>query len=395
MEKPLWMISITHMFLEIYLLIQVALIPVITREFQLSLLEASLVATVPSLVALLMNIPSGFLADHFRTNHLLFASMLIEALSALLISQTNNFWMLVLGVSLMKIASPIYHISGLSQISRFAKPEHMGKSIGFHNALGSLGSAAGIVSLALFLSTLGWRWTYLFWAFPILVWGFILLKSPQLKTKRTKKTKIEKQDRLTKLSLIFSAPLLVFLVAIGTREVGSTGISTFMTTYFVSTRGLSESTASLIFGLGPFMGIVGSLGGGYLTERTGAKKTLSWAVLGCAISLSILSLMTQVYLLVLIYLVYAFFSNSIWSPMNTIVAAITPESERGLSYSIYFFTEGLIASFTPTLVAGVIELSDVWFIFPFSIIFMIIGLIILQFLPSKNKFNKKLTRRIK
>ncbi len=393
MKKPLWMICITHMFLEIYLLIQVALIPVITREFQLSLLEASLVVTVPSLIMLLMNIPSGFLADRFSTNHLLFASMLIEGLSALLISQTNNFWMLVLGVSLMKIASPVYHISGLSQISRFAKPERMGRTIGVHNALGSLGSAAGVISLALFLSTLGWRWSYLFWAFPILVWGFILLESPQLKTKRTEKTKSEKQDRPTKLSLIFSAPLLVFLVAIGTREVGSTGISTFTTTYFVSTRGLSESTASLIFGLGPFMGIVGSLGGGYLTERTGAKRALSWAVLGCAISLSILSLMTHVYLLVLVYLVYAFFSNSLWSPMNTIVSAITPESERGLSYSIYFFTEGLIASFTPTLVAGVIELSDVWFIFPFSIIFMITGLIILQFLPNpKNKFNKKLAR---
>jgi len=385
MEKPLWMICVTHMFLETYLLVQVALIPVIAREFQLSLLEASLVATVPSLFTLLMNIPSGFLADRFSTNHLLFASMLIEGLSALLISQTYNFWMLVLGVSLMKIASPIYHISGLSQISRFAKPERMGRSIGFHNALGSLGSAAGVVSLAVFLSTLGWRWSYLFWAFPILIWGFILLRSPQLKTKPTDKTEIEKQERLMKLSLIFSAPLLIFLVAIGIREVGSTGISTFMTTYFVSTRGLSESTASLIFGLGPFMGIVGSLAGGYMTERTGAKKALSWAVLGCVVSLSILSLMTHVYLLVLVYLVYALFGNSLWSPMNTIVAAITPESERGLSYSIYFFTEGLIASFTPTLVAGVIELSDVWFIFPFSIIFMIMGLIILQFLPKPKK----------
>jgi len=311
--------------------------------------------------------------------------MLIEGLSALLISQTYNFWMLVLGVSLMKIASPIYHISGLSQISRFAKPERMGRSIGFHNALGSLGSAAGVVSLAVFLSTLGWRWSYLFWAFPILIWGFVLLRSPQLKIKPTDKTEIEKQERLMKLSLIFSAPLLIFLVAIGIREVGSTGISTFMTTYFVSTRGLSESTASLIFGLGPFMGIVGSLGGGYMTERTGAKKALSWAVLGCVVSLSILSLMTHIYLLVLVYLVYALFGNSLWSPMNTIVAAITPESERGLSYSIYFFMEGLIASFTPTLVAGVIELSDVWFVFPFSIIFMIMGLIILQFLPKPKK----------
>ncbi len=385
MEKPLWMIYITHMFLEVYLLIQVALIPVITREFQLSLLEASLVASVPSLVTLLMNIPSGFLADRFSTHHLLFSSMLIEGFSALLISQTKSFWMLMLGVSLMKIAFPLYHISGLSQISRFTKVERMGRAIGFHNALGSLGSAAGVFSLAVFLATLGWRWSYLFWAFPIFVWGFMLLKSSQLKTKRREKTEIEKQDGLLKFSLVFSAPLLVFLVAIGLRGIGSTGISTFMTTYFVSTRGLSEFTASLIFGLGPFMGIVGSLGGGYLTERAGAKKALSWGVLGCVLSLSILSLMTQVYLLVLVYLVYAFFSNCLWSPMNTIVAAITPESERGLSYSIYFLTEGLIASFTPTLAAGVIELSDVWFVFPFSIISMILGLIIIQFLPNLKK----------
>lgn len=44
MEKPVWMICLTHMFIEIYLLVQVALIPVIVQEFQLSLVEASLIA---------------------------------------------------------------------------------------------------------------------------------------------------------------------------------------------------------------------------------------------------------------------------------------------------------------------------------------------------------------
>jgi hypothetical protein len=62
-EKPIWMVCTTHMFVEVFLLTQVALIPVIVREFQLGLLEASLVAAVPSLVALCMNIPSGLLAD--------------------------------------------------------------------------------------------------------------------------------------------------------------------------------------------------------------------------------------------------------------------------------------------------------------------------------------------
>jgi len=57
MEKRFWMICSTHMFLEVYLMIQVALIPVYIKEFQLSLLEVSLVATIPSFVQLLMNVP--------------------------------------------------------------------------------------------------------------------------------------------------------------------------------------------------------------------------------------------------------------------------------------------------------------------------------------------------
>jgi len=132
MEKPFWMVCITHMFIEVYFLVQVALIPVYIREFGLSLIEASLLATAPNLFQLLLNIPAGFLADRFSTNHLLFTSMLLEGFSALLVSQTSNFWALVLGVSVMRVSSHIYHISGLSQISGIVEREQMSRSMGFH-----------------------------------------------------------------------------------------------------------------------------------------------------------------------------------------------------------------------------------------------------------------------
>jgi FSR family fosmidomycin resistance protein-like MFS transporter len=382
MEKPLWMICITHMFIEVYLLMQVALIPVIIREFQLNLLEASLVATVPSLITLLMNIPSGFLTDRFSATHLLFASMLVEGFSTFLVSQTNSFWTLVLGVSLLKMSSPIYHISGLSQISRLAKPEQISRSIGVHNALGNIGSAAGLVTLTVFLSTMGWRLTYLFWTLPILSWGFIILKYSRFKTERAVEAKYqEDKGRFSQLPLIFSSGFIILLVVLGVREVGATGSSTFMTTFFVDVRGFSEASASLIFSLGPVIGIVGSVGGGYLGEKIGAKKALGWAILCCAISLLMLSLASYVSLLVLAYLIYSFFSSAIWSPMNTIVANVTPETKRGMGYSVYFFTEGLVASIAPILAAGVIELTNVWFVFPFSVIFLITSVIILKFLP--------------
>jgi len=380
MEKPLWMICTTHMFVEVYLLMQVALIPVIIHEFQLSLLEASLVATVPNFVALLLNIPSGFLADRFSPNQLLFASMVFEGFSGLLISQANSFWILVVELSILKISSPLYHISGLSQISRFAKPEKIGRSIGFHNALGNLGTAAGLISLTVFLSTVGWRWTYLFWSAPVIVWGFVILTSSQLKSNRVEKTVGAHGGRFARWSLLFSSGFLILLAVVGVREVGNTGSSTFMTTYFVETRGLSEAMASFIFGLGPFVGIVGSVSGGYLCERIGARNAFSSVTVSGAISLFALSLTSQLHFLVVIYLLYSFFGSAVWSPINTIVANTTPITERGLGYSVYFFIEGLLASVVPTLAAEVIELTDIWFIFPLSAIFLIASVIVLQFL---------------
>ncbi len=373
------------MLLEIYLLIQVAIIPVLIKEFHLSLLEASLIATVPSFLQLMMNIPMGFLTERFSPNKLLSISMLVEGLSALLVSQTNTFWLLIVGVSLLKLSSPLYHISGLSQISRLAKSNQVSRSMGFHNAFGSLGSALGLVSLAVFLSTLGWRWTYLVWSFPILIWGSVLLTSSQLKTKEYERNGLENKRGLRRFSFILSSGLLVFLIAMAVREVGSTGSSTFMTTYFVRTRGLSESIASLVFGLGPFMGIAGSLTGGYVGEKLGAKRALSWIIIGGALSLFALSIVSHLYLLVLVYGLYSFFSNAVWSPMNVLVADISPATERGLGFSLYFFTEGMVASVAPTLAATLILMTDVVFVFPFSIFFLLSGLIILQrFHQSKN-----------
>jgi MFS family permease len=158
-----------------------------------------------------------------------------------------------------------------------------------------------------------------------------------------------------------------------------------MTTYLVKSRNVSESIASLIFGSGPFVGIVGSLVGGYIGIRVGAKKALIWAILGSAVSLSILGLLTDTTSLTLTFLVYAFFGYAVWSPLNALMAEITPAATRGLGYSIVLFVDGLMASATPVLAAGVIELLDIWVIFPFSVVFLVASVFILQLLDHPHR----------
>jgi predicted MFS family arabinose efflux permease len=228
---------------------------------------------------------------------------------------------------------------------------------------------------------LGWRWTYLFWAFPILAWGFLILGSSHFQTKRTENIETKPRTGLKRWSLILSSGLIVFLTAIAVREVGASASSTYITTYFVKSRNLTESTASLIFGLGPFVGVPASLIGGYLGERTGARKALMWTIVGCAISLIVLGLVSHLYLLILVYVLFSFFSNAMWAPMNALVPDVAPMTDIGLGWSIYFFTDGITAAIAPTLAAGAMELSEISFVFPFSAIFLVSSLIILQFLP--------------
>jgi len=379
MNRPFWTICITHMFIEVFYLTQVALIPVYVREFQLTLLQASLVATVPGILQLVLNVPLGFLVDRFSTKHFLFICMLMEGVSALALSQTSNFWILVAGVSIMRASSPIYHISGLSQISRIVKPESMSRSIGYHNTLGSLGAAVGTLSLSIILSTVGWRWLYLSWAFPILVWGLLVLRSPQLGSMTVSKP-VERKVSTSRLGAVISSGFLVFLAVIALREAGIISILTYMTTYLVTLKDLSPAMASLIFAAGPLMGTLASLAGGYIGGAFGSKKALSFTLLGCAITLTLLAVSSQIYLLALIYILYTGASYMAYVPMSTMVAEITPPEKKGLGFSAYFFTEIFVTAFTPTPAAAFISLTGIGYIIPFSILFLAASFVLLQFI---------------
>jgi len=373
------MVSTTHMLVEVFYFTQAALIPVMIQEFHISLIDASLVVSVPSLVALLAYIPSGLLADRFGANQLLFGSMAIEGVSILMASQARSYWFLILALCFTRIASPVYHASGVTQISRIAEPDELNMAMGVHNAFGDLGTAAGVISLAFFLSFLTWRWAYAFWAAPVLLWGILVLVSPQLRDSRP--TKLHQNiGRTGQIRSILFPAFVVFLLFVGIRELGSTTVSAFMTTFLVKMLNVPEATASLVFGLGASVGIVGDLTGGYMGQKMGARKALSWCMLSCIILLFALTLISKIFLFSAVYLVFAFFNYAVWSPMHTLVSEITPNETRGLNYGMYFFVHTLMFSLAPMLAAGFIQVSNVSIIFPLGVVFLAASLLVLLFL---------------
>ena len=171
----------------------------------------------------------------------------------------------------------------------------------------------------------------------------------------------------------------------GIRQAGATVILTFMTTYMVFMRGFSEATASFIFTLGPPIGIMSSLFAGYLGFMLGDKKILMLAILGAAGTVILIPFTSTTIFLIIVFLCFAFFKDSVWAPMSSITAKLTPSNRRGLAYSLSMSTQQSIIAFTPPIAAKFIETTSLNAIFPLSFILLIASTIILNF--SSKKYN--------
>ncbi|RLI23426.1 hypothetical protein DRO47_00605 [Candidatus Bathyarchaeota archaeon] len=367
MKRELITVFGTHMFVEVFLFVHLALIPTFIKEFNLNLFQASLIATIPNLVILLSYMPAGLLVDKIGAKPMLLISMLLEGAAALCISQLRDYLPLILAVSLIKVSSPIYHTSGLSAISKMSTSNSTGKVMGFHNALGSLGSAFGLLSLSILGGTLGWRSVYLLWPIPILMWCLPILKSEVGKPERSPDKDRGEKTFFRDLKSVLTFSFTLFLLIVALRNFGASVISTFMTTYLVELRNFSQEDASMIFALGPLTGILSSLVSGYLCSKLGDTETLLLMVVGSILSLFPLALTRGLVLLMLCYFVYSFFNNGVWSPIGSLVAALTPSSKRGLGYSSYFLIGSVASTIQPTITAIIIGYTSLNVIFPIAI----------------------------
>ncbi len=166
--------------------------------------------------------------------------------------------------------------------------------------------------------------------------------------------------------------------------MGGQSVSTYMTTYLVSNRGLSESVSSLVYGLNPFVGILGSLSGGYFAEFSGNKR---WMIIAYTAGMFTLACvwLGPLWFLMVFYLVGGYFGGSTMGPSTSLAAELSPRERRGLAYAVFMLPFNLVGAFSPVIAAKIIELFGIQTLFPFAIFLYLISIIVLQNIPEKNK----------
>jgi maltose/moltooligosaccharide transporter len=376
-QHKLLFLCASHTLLHVYTNLPIALLPILISDYGLSIILASVIVSIPRVVSLVFSIPSGLLADRLDHTKLISFSLFLDVFAASLIFLFRNIEIAVLGFSLIALASTFYHPPALSAASNISPQNYLSRALGFHGASGTFGISLGPITMGLVLNWFEWRYVYLLWVAPIFFIAvtafFVTIDERPNEGSYDKRTK---KHPTTPLRDVMSAAFLSFMLLMLCASAASGAISTYLTTYLTQSKGLEASLAAIIFGLSPLIGLTSVITGGYTGDKLGWRRSLTLIISTTTVALFFMFVSTSTIQTVSFYFAYGFF-NIMTMPITTsLVAKIVPRKSRGTAYSLQFIPESVIGIVMPITLGILIDLLEIWVIFPIAIIFFIIALII-------------------
>ena len=374
--------AVTHTLTHAFQQIHTALFPILRSpdEFNLSYQQIGLIAAIPPLCQAILSIPTGLLSDRFGSKKMVLVSIVVAVLGAIIASQANNPWMLIVGISLLLVNTTIYHPAAYSFTTLLFQAKDRPMALGIHGAGGTLGMAIGPISVTILMGFLAltWQQVYLFWIVPLIIGMLAVLriKSQPRKEIADNISVIAPEEESTKL---LTLNLVTFLIFIGIRMMAGGMISSFLSIFLVENKGVTPYLASAIFGSNYLMGLVAAPLGGFMAARYGEKRWLMLVLFLSYVSLGLALVIPNTMVFVILWLANGFFNFMGMAANSSIMAQLTPSRQRGLGYGLFFLPGSIMGAVAPMIAAFIAENYGLSSIFYASLAIYLVGLAVLQF----------------
>ena len=360
-----------HLSVHALMLALPSLIPIFMSEFNVGIDVLGFVVTISAFMFGVGAIPSGWLESKIGGKTLLILYLFGSSFSAILISVSNSFNLLVFGLGLLGFTSSIYHPAGLTLISN--RIHHITKGMAVHGIFGSTGSAIGPVlatTLTLFIS---WRASYAtlgLFNFTLGIASILLIPS----TKDTKNVEIMNNEKNAKVTNRIA--LIYFYITNLIMGFVYYGFTTFMPIHFAENTKeflpfISDTMKAGVFPSFVFLsGVIGQIIGGKLGTHFNRIRILPYII---AINIPFLLLMgySKGFLLIFCSLCLGMTYFSSQPICNTIIADLTHTNNRGIGYGINFFLSMGIGSLA-AMIGGILAIN-----FGTTIIFISMGFLLI------------------
>jgi NNP family nitrate/nitrite transporter-like MFS transporter len=148
-----------------------AMMPMLSKQMQLTPVEKSIAVAVPVLLGSLGRIPLGMLTDRFGGRIIFSAVMVLSIIPAFLMGMVQNYKQLIAYGFLIGIALASFSV-GVGFVSRWYSAERQGFTLGVYGA-GNVGQSLAAFGSPFIAAAFGIRWG--FWTFGVLLTFWLIL----------------------------------------------------------------------------------------------------------------------------------------------------------------------------------------------------------------------------
>ncbi len=324
----------------------VALLPFIKTSLGISYLQSGLLLSAYSVTSGLSQLPGGWLGDRVSRQVVIAMGLGGVGLLALAVGLSSAYYPILVLLVIMGLFSGLYHPSAVSMLSGSFEEERRGRVMALHLVGGSLGFTLGPVLGGLIAEALGWNYAYIILGLiPLIVVPVIFRKFGWQRITyvgdRRRRESVEggthieaKGQRISLGRVLRSVAPITSLVILTQLIAGSAMV--FIPLYLVDKHGVAPALAAMLVGAIRGGGIVGSLLGGWLSDKWGRKNAVVLALFATGPLLYLITRLPFNPGLIVLFVFFGIFMYMRQAAIQPLLVDSTPQYLRATIFGIYF-----------------------------------------------------------
>ena len=292
---------------------------VLTSYSQIALLI--MVSTIVNAVAQPL---VGFLSDKKPRPYLMTLGMCCAALGIMFLGVVDNFYLMLILVSINGIGVATFHpVAG--KLANVFAGERVGKGMSIFSVGGNIGYAIGALYFTFFYNFIGLT-ASLTIILPALLMSFIFIKKNRYYLVHLKKRERKIQKKVLNKELEDNyLGTFILLILIFFRSAAMFGITTFLPLYYLNYLQQDENFSNITISIVGICGAFATFFGGPLADKFGFTQFVRICSLLCLPFICLFLIIDNPYLALIALMPFAFFYYAAMSPTVVIGQKLLPK----------------------------------------------------------------------
>lgn len=275
-QLTVYNLSLGHSFVDFHQGALAALLPFLIASNHLSYSTVALLILAMNLVSSVVQPIFGIVSDKMNTFPLLPISLIITSLGFVLLTFTDNFYIMLLCVVISGVGIAMYHPDA-AKIVNLLSTNGKGKGMSIFSFGGNIGFAIGPVVTTFLVTHLSMKGINLL-IIPMLCIAFLLFISLKLVNK-SQLSISQNNIQHSHITENIKNNWRYFIILLGplfARSIVFYGFNTFLVLYWIKELNQSQTSGSFALGLLFIVGALGTLLGGKLGDSLGYSKVIKY-----------------------------------------------------------------------------------------------------------------------